>query len=380
MIKALCGARIFDGEQFFDQYALLVANDKIVGLMPETQLSGQFQRLELQGGVLAPGFIDVQVNGGGGLMFNDHTDVESLKTMVAGHRKFGTVGMLPTLISDTAEVSRAGAIACEQAIQAGVKEVLGVHIEGPFFNPVRRGVHQEQYLRVPDEHDLEWPSLCPSGTVLMTLAPEMVGLEKVSQLLLAGGKIACGHTAASYEQTRAALDLGVDGFTHLFNAMSQMEGRNPGVVGAALEDPESWIGIIVDGHHVHKASLKVALAAKKKGKMMLVTDAMSTIGTDDTSFVLYGEQITVKDGALISAEGKLAGSAISMIDAVRNTNQWLGLPLDEALRMASLYPAEYLGLANRLGRLRPGFDASFVHFDSNFRVTQTWVAGQDYHY
>lgn len=375
-MQALVGANVFDGTQLRAGYAVLIAGDEIVGVLPEALVPAGTEQVQLNGGTLAPGFIDVQVNGGGGIMLNSTPTVEGVKTMVAGHRRFGTTGMLPTLTSDTPDTVKTAVKACSDAISAGVKEVLGVHVEGPFFNPVRRGVHKEEYLRKPNDEDTTWKALIPNGTLLYTLAPEMVDKDKIVKMIMSGAKVSVGHTGGTYEDVRQALDLGVDGFTHLYNAMTPPTGREPGVVGAAIEDAESWIGIIVDKYHVHSATLKLAIAAKPTGKMMLVTDAMATIGSEDKFFDLYGERIYEKDGCLVSAEGKLAGSAISMIDAVQNTTEWLGLPLEEALRMASLYPAEYVGKGHELGRIKAGYTASLVHFDDQYRVTATWVAGE----
>lgn len=375
-MQALVGANIFDGTELRSGYAALLDGQTIVGLLPEAKVPAGTEVVKLNGGTLAPGFIDVQVNGGGGIMLNSTPTVEGVRTIVAGHRRFGTTGMLPTLTSDTPETVKTAVKACSEAISEGVSEVLGVHVEGPFFNPVRRGVHKEEYLRAPEEEDTTWKSLIPNGTLLYTLAPEMVDKEMITKMITSGAKVSVGHTGGTYEDVREALDLGVDGFTHLYNAMTPSTGREPGVVGAAIEDPQSWVGIIVDKYHVHSATLHIAIRAKAKGKMMLVTDAMATIGSDDKHFDLYGERIYEKDGCLVSAEGKLAGSAISMIDAVENATEWLGLPLEESLRMASLYPAEYLGKGHELGRVKAGYTANLVHFDDEYNVTATWVAGQ----
>lgn len=375
-MQALVGAKVFDGTETRTGYAVLVEGDKIVGLLPEDKVPAGTDVVTLNGGTLAPGFIDVQVNGGGGVMLNSTPTVDGVKTMVAGHRRFGTTGMMPTLTSDTPETCKTAIQACSTAINEGVNEVLGIHVEGPFFNPVRRGVHKEEYLRAPNDDDTTWKSLIPNGTLLYTLAPEMVEKDKITKMIAAGAKVSIGHTGGSYEDTREALELGADGFTHLYNAMTPSTGREPGVVGAAIEDPHSWVGVIVDKYHVHSATLKLAIEAKPTGKIMLVTDAMATIGSEDKFFMLYGERIDEKDGCLVSAEGKLAGSAISMIDAVENTVEWLGYPVEEALRMASLYPAEYLGRGHQLGRVKAGYTASLVHFDDEYKVTATWVAGE----
>ena len=375
-MHAIIGANVFTGERTLKGYAVVYQGDTILSVTPEAQLAQDIPRIKLNGGTLCPGFIDVQVNGGGGVLLNNAPTVASLKQMVKGHRQFGTTGMMPTMISDTADVVKQGVKAVEAAIQEGVKEVLGIHVEGPFFNPARRGAHLEAHIREINDDDLTWPSLLPSGKFIYTLAPEMTTAERITQILQTGAKICVGHTGALYDDVKKALDLGVDGFTHLFNAMTPMQGREPGVVGAALESREAWVGVIVDGYHVHPAALKTAIAAKPQGKVLLVTDAMATIGSDEKSFKIYDEVIYEKAGKLVNAEGNLAGSAISMIDAVKNATQMLDLSLEEAIRMASRYPAQYLGLGDSLGLLKSTYRADMVHFDDNFNVTATWVAGQ----
>src|SRR5690606_16476292 len=211
---------------------------------------------------------------------------------------------------------------------------------------------------------------------LVTLAPEQLPAESIRALVERGAIVAAGHTAASYEQVRAGLDAGVRGFTHLYNAMTPLQGREPGVVGAALEDRDSWCGIIVDGVHVHPASLRVALAAKPRGKLFLVTDAMPPVGAEHPDYVLYGETITARDGVVRNAAGALAGSALDMATAVRNAVTMLGVPLEEAARMASLYPAQFLRIDDERGRIAPGHHADLVLLDENLDVTTTWIAGE----
>jgi N-acetylglucosamine-6-phosphate deacetylase len=381
MKHALIGARLFTGEKFLDDHALLIVDEIISAILPLNQLDESIPKVVLKGGILAPGFIDLQVNGGGGAFFTNSPDVNAIHTMVDAHRKTGTTSMLPTLISDTPEAHQAGVKAVSDAIHAGNKSVLGVHIEGPFFDLSRRGAHKESYIRKIEQADINW--LIDSVTqqkhackFMITLAPEHVSPEQIKQLASAGVLVCAGHTNAQYEQVVTALENGLSGFTHLFNAMSPLTSREPGVVGAALNDANSWCGIIVDTHHVHDAAIRIACAAKPKGKIYLVTDAMSTVGSPQKSFEIYGENIIEKNGCLVNGEGRLAGSAIGMIDAVRLTNIWVGLDLDESLRMASLYPAEFMQVHHYLGKIQPGYRADLVHFTEDFRVTHTWVAGE----
>jgi N-acetylglucosamine-6-phosphate deacetylase len=271
---------------------------------------------------------------------------------------------------------RAAIAAVDAAIVAGVPGVLGIHIEGPFLAPTRKGVHDAGKLRLASADELELVASLQHGVTVLTLAPECVPTPALRALVARGVIVAAGHTAGDYAAIRAGLDAGVRGFTHLFNAMTPLQSREPGAVGAALEDPHSWCGLIVDGHHVHPTSLRVAIAAKAPGKMFLVTDAMPPVGTQQSSFVLHGETVTVRDGRCQTADGTLAGSALDMAGAVRNSMELLGLPLDEAVRMASTWPADFLGLERSHGRIAAGYRADFAIVDDALRVRETWIGGQ----
>ena len=374
--RAIVNARVMTEHGLLPGLAVVLDGERIAGLMPETaaQLADLPQQ-DLGGHLLLPGFIDTQCNGGGGVLFNNAPTVESLRIMAATHRRFGTTGLLPTLITDTAEAMRAAIAALSQAIAEGVPGVLGMHLEGPFLNTEHKGIHDAGKFRLPDEADIALIAGSP-GATLVTLAPERVSDATIRRLADAGVIVAAGHTAADYDSTRAALRAGVRGFTHLFNAMTPLASRAPGAVGAALDDPHSWCGVIVDGHHVHPASLRVAIAAKPRGKVMLVTDAMPPVGSEASEFLLDGRTITCDGFVCRSADGTLAGSALDMAAALRNTVHMLNLPLAEASRMASAYPADFLGLAGDRGRIASGQRADFVVLDDDLSVLQTWIAGQ----
>ncbi len=378
MKTALRNGRVLAGENFRDDVAVLIEDGRISAVVAsdDPAVAAAEAQVDLGGGWLLPGFIDAQVNGGGGALFNNQTDVDALRTMVAGHRRYGTTGMLPTLISDDAEVMARALQATREAIAAKVPGVLGIHLEGPYIAPARKGTHDAGKFRVPDADEVRMATSLDNGVTLITLAPERVPQETIRQMVANGAIVAAGHTAGTYDEIRVGLDAGITGFTHLYNAMSPLQGRDPGTVGAALEDAHSWCGVIVDGVHVHPASLRVALAAKPRGKVFLVTDAMPMVGSDNPAFELYGEVITAVDGVVRNAAGALAGSALDMITAVRNTVGLLGLPLAEAARMASTYPAQFLGLADRYGQIAAGYQADFVLLDSDLQVQATWIAGQ----
>ena len=377
-IQALCNARVLTDDGLQDGLAVLLDGAQIQAVVAadDARVAQAGTRVDLGGATLLPGFIDIQVNGGGGVLFNNACTPQALATIAAAHRRYGTTGMLPTLISDTAEVMAEAIAATRQAIAQGVPGVLGIHLEGPYLSPARKGTHDAQKFRVPDAHEIAVDTSLDNGVTLITLAPERVPLDDIRAFVAGGAVVFAGHTAATYEQARDGIAAGVSGFTHLYNAMSPLAGREPNAVGAALEDPAVWCGVIVDGVHVHPASLRVALAAKPRGKLLLVTDAMPMVGADSPSFDLYGETITAIDGVVRNAAGALAGSALDMATAVRNSVQWLGVDLAEAARMASTYPAQCFGLGERLGRIAPGYQADLVLVDADVHVLDTWVAGQ----
>ncbi len=376
MQRVLLNGRIFDGQQILDGHAAVLDGAAVAAVLPAGEAPAGAARIDLEGGLLAPGFIDVQVNGGGGVLFNDQPSVEGIRTISRAHRPYGTTGLLPTLVSDDWAVMESAARAVEAALEQGLPGLLGIHFEGPYLNTARKGIHDDAVIRAVDPGALALFTSKTLGQVVVTLAPEMVAPDFIRALDGAGVRVCAGHTAASYAQVQRGLEAGIRGFTHLFNAMSPLTSREPGAVGAALEDPHSWCGMIVDGHHVHDASLKVAIAAKARGKSMLVTDAMPTVGADDKRFQIGGQTIVAQDGRCANAEGRLAGSDLDMASAVRNTVRRLGLPLEEALRMASRYPAAFLGLECRLGRIAPGFDADLVLLDDDLEVRETWIGGQ----
>ncbi len=377
MKHALSHARVLTEDGFVDDHAVVIDGGRIQALVAADHPSlADIATTDLRGGFLLPGFIDCQVNGGGGVLFNNGPNVDGLRRIVAGHRRHGTTSLLPTLISDDIEVMRAGISAVADALAAGVPGIAGIHLEGPYLAAARKGTHDADRFRVPSHEEIELIGSLAGAVTLITVAPECLSAEHMQALLGTGAICAIGHSGASYEQARAALATGVRGVTHLFNAMSPLQGREPGVVGAALLDRESWCGVIVDGHHVHPASLSLALACKPRGKVFLVTDAMPPVGSDDPVFRLYGENIVVRDGVCRNAEGNLAGSALDMASAVRNCVEWLDLSLAEAARMASTYPAQFLGLADR-GRIATGCRADLVLLDDALRVRATWIAGDD---
>lgn len=356
---------------------VLIENGRIAAIVARSdRRMRRARRHDLEGALLLPGFIDSQVNGGGGVLFNDAPSLETIRTIGAAHRRFGTTGFLPTLISDDLDVVARAIAAVRSAIESGVPGVLGIHIEGPFLNVERKGVHDPAKLRELDASALGLLTSLRGGKTLITLAPEMTTPKIIEALTAAGVVVSAGHTNATYAQIAEALRHGLTGFTHLFNAMSQLTGREPGVVGAALEDPHSWCGIIVDGLHTSPVVLRIALKCKPHDRFMLVTDAMPSLGTKVSSFELQGKRIRVQGGVCLDEDGRLAGTNIDMASCVRNTMAMLGVPLPQAVRMASHSPAEFLGLGREVGRIARGLRANLVAADDELNVLETWIDGR----
>jgi N-acetylglucosamine-6-phosphate deacetylase len=373
-LHAIVADHVFDGSAVREHAAVLLDGARIADVVALADLPRTVStRVLPKGAWLAPGFIDVQVNGGGDVLFNDQPTVDGIRTIAAAHRKFGTTGLLPTLISDSPEKMRL-ALDTTSTLIGREPSVLGVHLEGPFLSPERPGVHDLHHIRPPGPDDLAMLTAPRPGTLLVTLAPEVVPPGFIAKLVQAGVRVSLGHSMASYRQTRAAMEDGLTGFTHLFNAMRPLSSREPGPIAQALESPDAWYGLIVDGVHVDPAMLRLAL--RGVGHALLVTDAMPPVGGSRSTFTLRGESITARDGRCVTADGTLAGTVLDMAAAVRNCVRLLGASLPEALRFASTHPAAFLGLDRMLGRLAPGYRADLVAFEPDeMTVLATWVAG-----
>jgi len=374
--NALVNGRVLRDTGFVDGLAVLVENGRISGVVPaeDTRVRAAIAH-DLRGQRLMPGFIDTQVNGGGGVLFNDAPTVESIRAIGRAHRRFGTTGFLPTLISDDLHVIENALGAVRDAIRARVPGVLGIHIEGPFLNPERKGAHDAAKLRTLDAEAVQLLATPTGGRTMLTLAPEMTDADTLRALADSGLILSAGHTNATHAEVKQALGHGLRGFTHLFNAMSQLGNREPGVVGAALEDAGSWCGIIVDGVHVDPVTLRLALRCKPADRFMLVSDAMPNVGADIDEFTLAGKRIVVRDGKLLDEAGTLAGASLHMAGAVANTIRLLDVDPARAVRMASANPAAFLKLDAELGRIEPGYRASLVLADERFNVLETWIDG-----
>lgn len=375
---ALSATRIFDGDAWHEDAALVVANGIIETIVPRSSLPADMSVVEDKSAILAPGFIDLQVNGGGGVMLNDHPDVASIRTICAAHAPFGTTALLPTLITDTPEITAAAVAAGKAAAEDKIPGFLGLHLEGPHLSLARKGAHDPKLIRPMTEKDQSALIAARDGlpVLLTTIAPESVTADQVGKLAQAGIVVSLGHSDIGFATARAYAHAGASVVTHLFNAMSQIGNREPGLAGAAIDTGSLSAGLIADGIHVDPATIGIALRAKTGPRhIFLVTDAMATIGTDMTSFTLNGRTIYRKDGSLRLADGTLAGADLDMISAVRFMHEVIGLELAEALRMASTYPAEAVGQSHRIGRLTKGQAANIVALSERLTIESVWING-----
>ncbi len=374
-MQVLTGARLFDGEAFHDDSALVIEGARIVGVVAHRERPRVPGERDLGGGVVAPGFVDVQVNGGGGALLNDNPSLAVVARIAKAHRAHGVTSMLPTLITDAPEV-QAAAIRAVRAAVEHTPGVLGIHLEGPFLDPRRKGAHEARFIREMTPGDAEAIAAADCGIVMTTLAPNRVSPDLIRSLAARGVLVSLGHSNSTYDEAMAALAAGARAFTHLYNAMSPMTGREPGMVGAALTHEESFVSVIADGHHAHDASLRLAFAAKRRDRLMLISDAMPAAAGGPDTFELMGRTVARVGGRLQLADGTLAGSRLTMDEAVRNCVSRLGLPLPDALRMASLNPAKFLRRDSEIGRLAPGALANLVHLDVALEVRETWIEGR----
>lgn len=374
---AITGARIFDGATWHDRSALLI-NDGVVEGLIAADSPTDAARVPADGAMIVPGFVDLQVNGGGGALLNLTPTLDAIRTICTNYAQFGTTALLPTLITDTPDKNVLAIAAAAEAVAQNVPGFLGLHLEGPHLALSRKGAHDPRLIRPMAEADLQrfLDARRKLPNLLVTIAVEAADPTQISRLAEAGIIVSIGHSDGTYAQVQAAVAAGASMVTHLFNAQSQIGNREPGVVGAALDLGAISAGLIADGIHVHPTSIGIALRSKRgPGQIFLVTDAMSPTGTDWTEFDLTGQTVYRKDGALRLADGTLAGADLTMIDALKFVHRTVGVPFDEALRMASLYPAQALGVASTHGHLNRGARADFVVLGDDLDIRSTWIGG-----
>lgn len=372
---ALINAKIYTGHDVLTEHAVVIETGKIKSVINIKDLPKHIETKDLHGAILSPGFIDLQLNGCGGVMLNDEITAETMQIMHKANLKSGCTSFTPTLITSSNEDM-------QQAIKAGRKyqqqyqhQSLGLHLEGPYLNVLKKGIHRPDFIRKSDDDMIQM--ICDNHDVIakVTLAPEQNKPEHIQRLAEAGIVVSIGHTNATYTEAREGFAHGISFATHLFNAMTPMVGREPGVVGAIYDTPEVYAGIIADGFHVDYANIRIA--HKIKGdKLILVTDATAPAGADMDHFIFVGKKVYYRDGKCVDENGTLGGSALTMIEAVRNTVEHVGIALDEALRMATLYPARAIGVDKQLGAIKSGMVANLTVFDRDFNVKATIVNGQ----
>ena len=378
--KSFVGATIFDGFKRHLNSALIIKDSKVVEIIPEEKVDPETEQIVLAGGLLTPGFVDLQVNGGGGVLFNDNPSLENLKTIFEAHAKLGSTSIMPTLISDSPEVNKRAISAIIDALDQQINGLVGLHLEGPHLALARKGAHDERFIRPMKELDcLELESVANKvPNLMLTIAPEAVSSEQITRLSNAGAIISLGHTDCTFNQAAEAVVAGATCATHLFNAMSPFGSREPGLVGAVLNNGKLFSGIIADGFHVNKISINLALRAKKgPGALFLVSDAMSTVGSDQKNLFLNDRLITRSQGKLILEDGTLAGADISLSDAVRYMVNEVGILQDDAIRMASLIPAKVLGVESEIGCLVPEAQADFLWMKNDLEIEKVWVGGKE---
>ncbi|WP_086982734.1 N-acetylglucosamine-6-phosphate deacetylase [Vibrio aphrogenes] len=372
---ALINAKIYTGHDVLTGQAVVIENGMIQSILQQDELPNDIETIDLKGANLSPGFIDLQLNGCGGVMLNDDITADAMQIMHNANLKSGCTSFLPTLITSSNEDMQQALSAAREYQQRYQNQSLGLHLEGPYLNVLKKGIHRPDFIRKSDDDMIQ--TICDNHDVVakVTLAPEQNSPEHIRRLREAGIIVSIGHTNATYSEARAGFANGITFATHLFNAMTPMVGREPGVVGAIYDTPEVYAGIIADGFHVDYANIRIA--HKIKGdKLVLVTDATAPAGADMDHFIFVGKKVYYRNGKCVDENGTLGGSALTMIEAVQNTVEHVGIALDEALRMATLYPARAIGVDHKLGQVKPGLVANLTVFDRDFNVKATVVNGQ----
>lgn len=376
---ALTHGRIYTGHEILDDHAIIVANGLIEHICPLADVPANVEQRSVNGAILAPGFIDVQLNGCGGVQFNDTAEavtVETLEIMQKANEKSGCTNYLPTLITTSDDLMKQGIRVMREYLAKHPNQALGLHLEGPWLNLVKKGTHNPSFVRKPDAELVKF--LCDNADVItkVTLAPEMVAPEVITALANAGIVVSAGHSNATAQEARVGFRAGITFATHLFNAMPYMSGREPGLTGAILDANEIYCGIIADGLHVDYINIRNAKRLKGD-KLCLVTDATAPAGADIDQFIFAGKTIYYRNGLCVDENGTLSGSSLTMIEGVRNLVGHANIALDEVLRMATLYPARAIGVEKRLGSIAPGKVANLTAFTHDFKIIKTIVNGNE---
>lgn len=375
-LRLLKGGDVLLSDGRIQRRDILVHSETILTIGPDLNEEKADYVDNCSGLLIAPGLCDMQANGGDSVLFNDDPSTDGLRRIARAHLKLGTTQLLPTLVSDTLEVVRKGIAAVDGAIANDVTSIVGIHIEGPFLSPEKRGIHRRDDLRKLEDADVELLSSLKNGVTLVTVAPEQVSPDQIRALVANGVIVSLGHSNTTSAKAAAAFEAGASGVTHLYNGMSQLSGREPGMVGAALTHDDVWTSLILDGHHLARASTELVFRAKPKRKCILITDAMPVAGTEATSFMLQGKKISVKDGRCIDERGTLAGAALSLPEAIRHALTYEQVSRENAIEMASRNPAEFLMLDKKHGQIEIGRQADLVCFNSDLECKQVMHLGQ----
>ncbi|WP_312949637.1 N-acetylglucosamine-6-phosphate deacetylase [Superficieibacter sp.] len=376
---ALTHGRIYTGHEILDDHAIVIANGLIERLCPLAELSPDIEQRSLDGAIVSPGFIDVQLNGCGGVQFNDTAEavsVETLEIMQRANEKSGCTSYLPTLITTSDDLMKQGVRVMREYLAKHPHQALGLHLEGPWLNIVKKGTHNPQFVRMPDAALVDF--LCANADVItkITLAPEQVAPEVISKLAASGIVVSAGHSNATVKEAKRGFRAGITFATHLYNAMPYISGREPGLIGAIFDEPDVWCGIIADGLHVDYVNIRNAKRLKGD-KLCLVTDATAPAGADIDQFIFAGKTIYYRNGLCVDENGTLSGSSLTMIEGVRNLVEHVNIALDEALRMATLYPARAIGVDKQLGSIAPGMVANLTAFTRDYKIIKTIVNGNE---
>ena len=376
---ALTHGRIYTGHEILDDHAIVIANGLIERVCPLAELPPEIEQRSLNGAAISPGFIDVQLNGCGGVQFNDTPEavtVETLEIMQKANEKSGCTSYLPTLITSSDDLMKQGISVMREYQAKYPNQALGLHLEGPWLNMVKKGTHNPNYVRKPDAELVDYLCANADAIVKVTLAPEMTGTDVISKLAAAGIVVSAGHSNATLKEAKAGFRAGITFATHLYNAMPYITGREPGLVGAILDEPDVYCGIIADGMHVDYANIRNAKRLKGD-KLCLVTDATAPAGANIDQFIFAGKTIYYRNGLCVDENGTLSGSSLTMIEGVRNLVEHCGIALDEVLRMATLYPARAIGVDKRLGGIAPGMVANLTAFTHDYKIIKTIVNGNE---
>ncbi len=381
---ALTNCIIYTGHERLDNHAVIIDGEIIKHVCPVSELPSTIKQHDLNGAILSPGFIDLQVNGCGGVQFNDNKENVTLKNldiMQKANERTGCTSYLPTLITCSDELMKHGINVMTDYLKNNKNQALGLHLEGPYINVIKKGTHNPDFIRQPSAQMIDYLAAHAEAITKITLAPEMVSNDFIHQLKDAGIIISAGHSNATYEEAKQGFKAGIRFSTHLFNAMPYISGRGPGLVGAIYDTPEVYAGIIADGLHVQWANIRNSKQLKGD-KLILVTDATAPAGIDPQTgemdhFIFAGKTIYYRDGLCVDENGTLSGSSLTMIDAVKNSVEHVGIALDETLRMATLYPARAIGVDDSLGSIVPGKIANLTAFNHDFKVLATYVNGDE---